>query len=173
MKKATLWIVVVGLFLACSQTQADPQIQVIQLFDEHPFVTISELLPDPVVRETATASIVRGAQDLVVLSSTPDGFGIPNLDDFITINGEFVQSGWFIPHMVEALTGTWPDIPGCTTPPETTLENCFVPHPHFHPVDVSSLIPVGTSVVDAEIWDWGGGYAHTELYLIIVPRALQ
>jgi len=145
--------------------------QVIQLFDELSLEDSGEVKPDPVVRKTTTVTIVRGAQDIAILSSTADGTGIPNLDDFITINGEFVQSGWYIPLAVEAITGTLPDIPACT--PAVSLNKCFLPHPHQHPVDVSDVIPVGRSTVTAEIWDFGGSFGHTELYLIIVPPPLQ
>ena len=171
MNKVTFLVILVGLLLASSQAQADQQIQVIKLFDELLVVFTGEVKPDPVLMKTTTATIVRGAQDIAILSSTPDGTGIPNVDDFITINGEFVQSGWYIPAAVFDKTGILPDIPACTE--NISVNVCFLPHPHHHPVDVSDVIPVGRSTVAVEIWDFGGSFGHTELYLIIVPRPLQ
>ena len=160
-----------GLILGLSQAQADPATQVIKLFDEQLVIFGDDLIADAVVRESYTTEIVRGKQDKVILSSTPDGTGIPNIDDYITLNGEFVQSGWFIPVAVEHLTGTWPGYLGCSE--YMSVNVCYLPHPHFHPVDVSDVLPVGRSTVTAELWDFGGAYGHTELYLIIVPMSLQ
>lgn len=81
----------------------------------------------------------------------PIRFGIPNVDDFITINGQFVQSGTFIPLAVSAATGTQITNPACVVGVSVAL--CAFPRPHHHPVDVSGVIPVGKSTVTVEICD--------------------
>jgi hypothetical protein len=172
MFKFILSLFLIGLFLASSSVQADPKIQVFKLFDEQLVISTGPVFPDdPVVRDSTSVEVVRGAQDMVIISSSPDGSGIPNMDDFLTINGEFVQSGWYLPLFVEAMTGTYPEIPGCIL--GISVNVCSLPHPHFHPVDVSNVIPTGLSMVTAELWDFGGGYGHTEIYLIIIPKPFQ
>ncbi len=144
-----------------------PPIQVIKLFDENLFESAGPVLPDPVVKKSTTADIVLGAQHIAILSSTPNGTGIPNVDDFITINGQFVQGGRFIPLVVFETTGVQFDNPACVVGVSVNL--CAFPRPHHHPVDVSDVIPVGNSTVTVEIWDWGGGFGHTDLYLVVFP----
>ena len=61
----------------------------------------------------------------------------------------------------------------CIVDGSVSVDRCNFPRPHQHAVDVSEVIPVGSSTVTVEIWDFGGGYGHTELYLIIVPPPLQ
>lgn len=146
-----------------------PPIQVIKLFDKNLFEFGGPVLPDPFVRKSTTADIVLGAQHIAILSSSPNGFGIPNVDDFITINGQFVQGGRYIPLAVSAATGTQITNPACVVGVSVNL--CAFPRPHHHPVDVSDAIPVGNSTITVEIWDWGGGFGHTDLYLVIFPPA--
>ena len=171
MKNLMVPLVLAAVTLNSGPAFADPQIQVIKLFDEQPVVYTGETRSDAVVAESYSTRVVRGDQDKVILSSSPDGTGIPNMDDFVTINGEFVQGGWYIPLVVYAMTGTLPDIPACGE--GISVNTCTLPSPHFHPVDVSDVIPVGHSTVDVELWDFGGGYGHTELYLVIVPKPNQ
>jgi len=173
MNKMTFLMILVGVLLAPSQAQADPLIQVIQLFDEQKMIYTGVVDTNPVIRDSKTVRIVRGAQDMVILSSTPDGSGIPNMDDFLTINGEFVQRGLWIPLVIFEATGSVVPVPDCINDGTVSVDLCSFPRPHQHPVDVSDVIPVGLSTVTADMWDFGGGYGHTELYLIIVPPPLQ
>ena len=171
MKNLMCPLILTAVTLTSGPAFADPQIQVIKLFDEQTVVYTGEAGSDAVVVESYSTDFVRGTQDKVILSSTPDGTGIPNMDDFVTINGEFVQGGWFIPLVVYTMTGTFPAIPACGE--GISVNICTLPIPHMHPVDVSDVIPVGLSTVDVELWDFGGGYGHTELYLVIVPKPNQ
>jgi hypothetical protein len=152
---------------------AQPAIQVFELFDENLMEGSGPVMSDATVRKSVSVKVVRGARDMAILSSTPDGTGIPNVDDFITINDEFVQGGFFIPLAVLAATGIQPDNPACLLNSTVSVDRCAFPRPHHHAVDVSDVIPVGASTVTVEIWDFGGGFGHTRLYLVIVPRPLQ
>ena len=174
MKKVTFLVILAGLLLASSQAQAGPRIQVIQLFGENFMESAGPVFPDdPVIRKSTTAQLVLGARDIAILSSTPDGTGTPNVDDFITINGQFVQSGTWIPLAVFLATGSEPLNPVCILDTSVSVNRCTFPDPHKHPVDVSDVIPVGRSTITVDIWDFGGAFGHTELYLIIVPQAFQ
>lgn len=164
-------VMAAAIWASVPLVQAQPPVEVIKLFDERLFEAAGPILGSPVVRETKSVDIILGAGHIVVLSSSPDGNGIPNMDDFITVNGQRVQSGRWIPLVVFDATGVLIANPKCVI--GGSVNNCSFPLPHHHPVDVTSQIPMGFSTVRVDIMDWGGGYGHTELYLVIYPRPLQ
>lgn len=146
-------------------------ITVISLFDRFRMISSGPVLPEPVIRESTSVEIVLGENDVAILTSRPDWErGVPNVDDFITINGEYVQGGTPITIAVQSATGYQFDNYACLLDAGVSVWRCNFPRPHRHPIDVSDFIPNGRSTVVVDIWDYGGGYGHGQLYLIIVPR---
>ena len=105
--------------------------------------------------------------DSAVLSSTPDGTGPLVIDNFIIVNG--VNACGTAESSHESCFGPVlnPDVP-LGAPIDTIL----TPVP---PIDVSALIPVGTTSVVFELRDFGSIAGNTSVFLVTTatPRLTQ
>jgi hypothetical protein len=145
---------------------AQPATSSIKLFDAAltagtgPGTSAAQALP----YATRSIVLVKSAGDTAVLSSTPDGTGNIVIDNFITINGKNACEGAVGRLYFDSCFGPVLDT---TLPVNVPVETVLTPIP---PIDVSALIPTGTTSVIFELRDYGSIAGATDLYLVTTSK---
>jgi hypothetical protein len=150
-----VFISFVSFHLANAQTTTSIKLfDATSTFDTGPVTSPENAVP------FATRSLIltMAPGDKAVISSTPDGTGGIVIDNFLTINGENAcrgVPGQLFPESCFARQ----EQPVTGEPIETVLR----PIP---PIDVTALIPVGTTPVLFELRDFGFIAGNTDLFLV-------
>jgi hypothetical protein len=148
---AAYWIL--GIFLVFSSTSmvtAAPSPKSIKLFDAVPLTTSSA---SPYVFGTKNMNLTLNVGQTAIISSTPDGAGSFISDNNLRINGTKICGS-----SCYGSTRVGPYVLG--SPVDTY-------HSKIAAMDVSGLISTGTTTVTFELYDEGGSYGSTELWLVI------
>ena len=99
--------------------------------------------------------------DEAIISSTPDGKGPIVIDNFMTINGE---------NICTTLTRCFGPVIRHDLPTGVPIKTVLTPIPALN---VSSLIPVGTTTVTFELRDIGGIAGNSDLFLVTTGQRVS
>lgn len=133
----------------------------IELFDATlTFASGSVTSPADALPTASTSLVLRlGPLDRAVLSSTPDGTGSIVIDNFMTINGVNACA------LVAGRDSCFGPIIDPDLPIGVPIETVLTP---VAPIEVTALIPVGTTTVLFELRDFGVIRGNTDLFLVTV-----